>query len=168
SSDPTVTDYVLMRQSAGGVYTPLVTLPVSVHSYNDTGLTPGTLYNYQLYAQSAAGNSSNTLASATTLPGPPAPTHINATPISPTQIDVTWTNPPGNYTISVEQKKANNPPFGVIGTVDTSAPPIFHATNLEIATTYFYQVRAEDAAGNFSPYSTLAITSTAVPAPTNL
>jgi hypothetical protein len=169
NSDPTVTDYVLMRQSGSGAYIQLTTLsPASVHSYSDAGLTPATLYNYQLFAQSAAGNSPNSTASATTASGPPAPTHINATPISPTQIDVTWTNPPGNFTIHVEQKKANTPPFVEIGTVDTSAPPIFHAVNLEVATTYFYQVRAQDAAGNFSPYSTLAITSTLVPAPTNL
>jgi hypothetical protein len=167
-SDPTVTDFVLQRQDAGGAYNQLATVSASTRSYIDAGLIPGTLYSYQLYAHSAAGNSSSTAASATTSPGPPAPTHINAIPISPTQIDVTWTNPPGNFTISVEQKKANNPPFGVIGTVDTSAPPIFHAMNLEVATTYFYQVRAKDAAGNFSPYSTLAITSTLVPVPTNL
>ena len=170
NSDPTVTSYVVQRQAANGTYTQLATVPASTHSYNDVGLSPATQYTYSIYSQSATGNSSAVFASATTLSGPPAPTHINATAISPTQIDVSWQDPPaGSFSsIHVEQHPAEHPPFRDIGTVSASAPPVFHDQGLTPATTYFYQVRSQDAAGNFSAYSTLAITSTLVPVPTNL
>ncbi|MGC2696179.1 MAG: immunoglobulin domain-containing protein [Candidatus Angelobacter sp.] len=170
NSDPTVQSYVIERQAVGGVYSQIATVaPVSNHSYHDTTVMPATQYNYRMYAQSPTGASAYTdPVSATTVPAPPTPTHIDAIPVSATQIDVSWKNPPGNFTIQIERKKAENPPFGEIGTVDTSAPPIFHDQHLDPATTYFYQVRACDAAGSCSPYSTLAITSTLVPSPTNL
>lgn len=170
NSDPTVTSYVVQRQAANGTYIQLATVPASTHSYNDVGLSPATPYTYSIYSQSATGNSSAVFASATTLSGPPAPTHINATAISPTQIDVSWQDPPaGSFSsIHVEQHPAEHPPFRDIGTVSASAPPVFHDQGLTPATTYFYQVRSQDAAGNFSAYSTLAITSTLVPVPTNL
>ncbi|HEY6348905.1 MAG TPA: fibronectin type III domain-containing protein [Candidatus Angelobacter sp.] len=101
-------------------------------------------------------------------PAPPAPTQIYANPISTTEIDLSWKNPPGNFTIHIEREEAQSPPFGGIGTVDTSAPPVFQDKGLEPATTYLYRVRASDASGNYSPYSTIAINSTLVPVPTNL
>jgi hypothetical protein len=170
NSDPTVTGYLIERQSGGGSYSQLpVVSPASNHSDKDLGVLPATQYMYRMRAQSPTGISAYTdPVSATTSPAPPTPTQIYATPVSPTQIDVSWRNPPGNFTIHIEQKKAQHPPFMEIGTVGTSEPPVFHATGLDPATTYFYQVRAADAAGNFSPYSTLAINSTLVPAPTNL
>src|SRR5207244_12733323 len=64
-------------------------LPANTQSYQVTGLTDGTLYNYRVQAVNAAGGSGYAINSAATLPT--APVGLQATVVSATEIDLPWT-----------------------------------------------------------------------------
>ncbi len=106
---------------------------------------------------------------------PTAPSNLAATPISSSQIDLSWsasTDDVGVTGYLVESCQgvgcAN---FTQIGTAPSAS---FSSTGLALGTSYSYRVRATDAAGNLSDYSTVAIAVTPAPdttppsAPSNL
>ena len=66
-----------------------------MNSYQDAGLVASTSYEYRVSAVNGEGMESDQSepSSATTLedPGPPAPTNLTATPLTDTQIELTWT-----------------------------------------------------------------------------
>jgi hypothetical protein len=71
----------------------LVTLPGTNSSHLDTGLQPGTTYNYRMRAHNSAGTSSySSVRSVTTpqLPLPSTPENLNAEPFSASRIDLSW------------------------------------------------------------------------------
>lgn len=168
NSDPTVTSYVVQRQAANGTYTQLATVPASTHSYNDVGLSPATPYTYSIYSQSATGNSSAVFASATTLPGPPAPTKFTATAVSPVEVDLSWTNPTGGFaTIQVDRKQFQRAAEIPIGTLTPPASSLADKT-VTPSTQYIYRVYTLDEAGTPSAFVLAGATTPDLPAPTNL
>jgi YD repeat-containing protein len=130
-------------------------------SYSDTGLTASTTYSYRVRATDAAGNLSSYSSTATgTTPAPPdttpptAPTSPTATAVSATQINITWTASTDNVGVTgyrVERcSGASCTSFAQIGTPTTTS---YTDTGLTASTTYSYRMRATDAAGNLSSYS---------------
>lgn len=101
---------------------------------------------------------------------PEAPANLKATPVSPTQINLTWDpSPPDVQQISIERKDGGSGSYAAIATVPASQTA-YQDNRLTPATVYAYRIRAEAAAG-VSPYSTEATATTAgVPplVPTNL
>src|SRR5678809_246772 len=66
-----------------------------IRASSDTGRSPLTDYRYRVLAYNAGGNSAySNIANATTLapPSPAAPSGLTATPISSTQVDLSWTD----------------------------------------------------------------------------
>jgi chitodextrinase len=137
-------------------------------SFNDTGLSPSTVYRYRVRAADFAGNLSqySTIASATTQAPPDstppsAPTGLTATPASSTQINLAWTASTDNVGVTgyrVERcQGASCTNFAQVGTPTTTN---FSSTGLAASTTYRFRVRAVDAAGNLSPYSTIVSATT--------
>jgi chitodextrinase len=136
-------------------------------SYPDTGLTAGSAYRYRVAAVDGAGNVSgySTTASATTATPdttpPSAPTGVTATPASASQINLAWTASTDNVAVTgyrVERcAGANCSNFAQVG---TPAATTFGDIGLAPSTAYSYRVRAVDAAGNLSDYSTVVSTST--------
>ncbi|MGE5528005.1 MAG: family 20 glycosylhydrolase [Patescibacteria group bacterium] len=126
-------------------------------TYSDTGLSPNTTYSYYVKAFDAAGNvsaQSNT-AQATTPPSgdtqaPTAPTNLEATAVSSSQINLTWTASTDNVGVTGYQVFRNGVQVG------TSATTSYSDTGLQPATTYSYYVKAYDAAGNVSSQSNTA------------
>jgi chitodextrinase/glucose/arabinose dehydrogenase len=124
---------------------------VATTSFNDTGRNPSTTYQYAVRATDAAGNLSaltaNVPATTPAAPdttAPTVPTGLAATPVSSTQVDLTWT--------------ASTDAVGVTGyhvfrdgvQIATVATTSFNDTGRNPSTTYQYAVRATDAAGNLS------------------
>jgi chitodextrinase len=136
-------------------------------TYNDSGLTANTSYSYRVRATDAAGNLSpySNVASATTqspdTQPPTAPTNLTATAISGSQINLSWTASTDNVGVTgylVERCQGagcNN--FAQIG---TGAGTTYNDTGLTNAISYSYRVRATDAAGNLSSYSSVASATT--------
>ncbi len=88
---------------------------------------------------------------------PTTPTSLVATPISSTQINLTWTASTDNIGVTgykVERCTA----AACVNFVEIATPSInsYNNTGLTASTLYRYRVRATDAAGNLSTYSTIA------------
>jgi chitodextrinase len=145
-----VTAYVIYRND-----TKLTTVPGS--SYQDTGLAASTAYEYRVQALDAAGNASERSAprkaktrSAPDTQPPTTPAGLQATPVSTSEIDLSWsasTDDSGSvagYVIYRDGQKLTT----VSGTTTT-----YPDTGLTEGTTYTYTVQALDATGNASNQS---------------
>jgi chitodextrinase len=127
-------------------------------SYQDTGTSPGTTYFYTVAAYDLYGNtSSQSLSQSITTPPPDTtppsiPQNVVATPLSSSQVSLTWT--PSTDNVGVAGYNISND-----GTqVGTTAAPPYVDTNLATSTTYTYGVSAYDAAGNTSPQAFVTVT----------
>jgi chitodextrinase len=129
-------------------------------SYQDTGLTAGTTYNYTVAAYDAAGNVSaqSTAAAATTqapdTTPPSVPAGLSATAVSSTQINLSWTASTDNVGVTGYDVYRNGTQVG------TTTTTTYQDTGLTAGTTYNYTVAAYDAAGNVSAQSTAAAATT--------
>jgi Domain of unknown function (DUF1929)/Fibronectin type III domain len=105
-------------------------------------------------------------------PAPPtAPTNLAAAASSTAQIDLSWTNTSTTQTGVKIERSPDNVTFTQIALAGATAASYSDA-GLSASTTYFYRVRATNAAGD-SPYSNVASATTLSPpppptAPTNL
>jgi chitodextrinase len=151
-------------------------------TFNDTGLTAGTLYRYRVRATDAAGNLSayssivnGTTQTAGDTTAPTAPTNLAGTAPSPSQISLSWTASTDNIGVTgyrVERCQGQN--CSGFAQVAMPSGTSFGDSGLAANTYYRYRVRAADAAGNLSAYSsivrvrTLAADTTAPSAPPNL
>ena len=140
-------------------------------TYSNTGLVASTSYSYRIRATDAAGNLSaySTVATIATQPPPDtqpptAPTSPLASAISTSQINVSWTASTDNVGVTgyrVERcAGASCTSFAQIATPVTTG---YSDTGLSASTSYSYRIRATDAVGNLSPYSTTVSASTPAP-----
>src|SRR5204862_507168 len=81
----------------GVSFTQVAVLGVNAVTYSSTGLVSGTTYTFRVRAYEGANDSaySNT-ASATTRSAPAAPSNLPAAPVSPSRIDLSWTDNAAN------------------------------------------------------------------------
>ena len=138
---------------------------VTAHSVLVSDLAPSATYNYRIRAVDAAGNqtiSSNgtftTAAGADTV-APSMPTGLTTTPISTTQINLSWNASTDNVGVTgyrVFRDGGSTP----IATVTTTS---YSDSGLTASTTYQYTVVAIDAAGNASGPSVAASATTPAP-----
>ncbi|MDR3519696.1 MAG: fibronectin type III domain-containing protein [Candidatus Pacebacteria bacterium] len=135
--------------------------------YNINGLLASTTYYFTVDARDTLGNNSgqSTPVSVTT-PGsttlattiPLSPASLQATPVSSSQIDLTWTAPTDSFGITgydVYQAGAQ---------IGTTANTYYTVTSLTPGTIYSFTVASYDATGDTSPQSTSAGAMT-MPAP---
>jgi beta propeller repeat protein len=96
---------------------------------------------------------------------PTQPSSVTASAPSSSQIDLTWTASTDN--IGVVGYRVERGSDGItFSEVGTAATASYSDTGLAPATTYYYRVRAYDAAGNLSDYSGIASATTLSTAPT--
>jgi len=131
-------------------------------AYLDAGLVPFTLYSYTVAAFDAAGNTSAQSASLSTgtlaaldTQAPSAPTGLTATPISPTQINLSWSPSTDNVGVTGYLVYRAGTLLATLGPVTA-----YQNAGLAAATSYAYTVKAVDAAGNASPQSVSASATT--------
>lgn len=140
-------------------------------SYSDSGLAAGTSYSYAVDAFDAAGNLSTQSASVSTstlsdTTAPSVPTSLVATPVSASQINLSWSASTDNVGVTGYKVYRNGVQVG------TTAATSYSDTGLAASTGYSYTVAAYDAASNTSAQSgsvsatTLTSTSTDTTAPT--
>jgi len=135
-------------------------------SFNDTGLAPATMYTYRVRARDAVPNHSAYSATffATTPADTQAPTEpagLTGTPISATQIDLSWTASTDNVAVTGYQvERCQGSGCSNFTQIATPTPASFSDTGLTTTTTYRYRVRARDAIPNFSGYSSIVTVTT--------
>jgi uncharacterized protein (TIGR03437 family) len=158
----------LERRLTTGVYSEIAQPSATSTSFDDSGVTGSTSYLYRMRVETGAGLSaySNEVAVTTF---PTAPTSLQATATSSSQVNLTWTNNAQDATaIRVEFLPPGSTAFTDIGVAVTltNTP----AANLQANTMYTFRVRAQNGVG-YSAYSNVATAKTlqALPAtPTNL
>src|SRR5205085_6625239 len=138
-------------------------------SWSDDGRTPATLYSYRVRAHGDGGFSgySNT-ATAATLPAPPsvpaAPSNLSASPVSSSQINLTWQDNSDNEDgFRIERATGSSDAFSEIASVGAGVTS-YSSTGLSASTLYRYRVRAHGTAG-YSDYSNVASATTQASAP---
>src|SRR5262249_48659845 len=128
--------------------------------------TANTQYCFTVSAYDNAGNQSAQTASscATTLDvAPAAPSALTATAISPSQINLAWTDNSNNETsFKIERATALAGPFSQIATA-TAGSTSYQNTSLSASTTYYYRVRASNAVGDSAYTATANATTPAAP-----
>jgi chitodextrinase len=135
-------------------------------SFNDTGLTPGTTYRYQVRARDAVPNWSATssIVSATTSAdsaAPSVPSGLTATVISSSQINLSWTASTDNVAVTgYEVQRCQGASCTTFAAVGTPTGTTFNDTGRTPGTTYRYQVRARDAIPNWSATSSIVSATT--------
>jgi chitodextrinase len=124
-------------------------------SYQDTGLTPNTTYTYTVSAFDGAGNESaqspavNATTQAADAIPPSAPSGLTATPVSASEIDLSWLAATDNVGVTGYNVYRNG---SLVGTTTSSVT--YQDRGLNAGTTYSYVITALDAAGNQSAQST--------------
>ncbi|MBV1922608.1 MAG: fibronectin type III domain-containing protein [Flavobacteriaceae bacterium] len=122
-----------------------------------TGLTSNTSYSFTVRAYDAAGNNSalSNTANATTTSGadteaPSVPTNLTASNITDTSVDLSWNASSDNVGVTGYEMFQNGSSIGT--TTNTSST----VSGLTSNTSYTFNVRAYDAAGNNSAQSNTA------------
>jgi fibronectin type 3 domain-containing protein len=163
----TVTRYRIARRTGSNQFAVIDSVSANTLTYQNTGLAPGTNYDYQVTACNASGCSTPATASATTLPNPPGqPTGLEATAVSTTQIDLGWNAATGNVVRYRIARRTGSNQFAVIDSVSASTLT-YHDTGRTPGTQYDYQVSACNAGGCSAPSGTASATTTPS-APSNL
>ncbi|MDM8564603.1 cadherin-like domain-containing protein [Candidatus Halobeggiatoa sp. HSG11] len=133
------------------------TTEANATSYNDIDLTCDTTYNYSVKATNATGDSTDNSASTTTMAcatSPIPPTDFNATAISQTQINLSWTDNSNDETgFKIERD-------GVVIQTTEANITSYNDTGLTCGTTYNYSVKASNATGDSTVVTASTITST--------
>jgi len=160
-----VTEYRIERCQGASCTTFAQIANPAVTNYSDTPLSDITTYRYRVRAGDAGGNLSaySAIASATTPDGTPptVPTNVVATPISPTQINLSWTPSTDNVAVTgYRVERCTGASCSNFVQVGTPAGASFSDTSLTNVTTYRYRVRARDAIPNLSGYSSIVSATT--------
>jgi serine protease len=151
--------------SAGvvGAFADIATLAPNQVLFNNTGLAVGA-YRYRIRACNAAGCSVGTISATLVIPPvPAAPGALAATPLSASQIRLTWMDP-GTVETSFQVYRALRNPDGTwpaYASIATAAANtvLYTNTGLLAGRAYRYQVRACNVSG-CSAFATSAIVST--------
>jgi fibronectin type 3 domain-containing protein len=138
---------ILRKTDPNGTFNLITVLPTNSTSYRDRGLSPGTLFDYQILAYTIAGN--NGFAALTQATLSPAPTGLTAT-AGNTQAALSWTASPGAVSYNVYRGLTS----GGEGTMPVATgitATSFTDTGLTNGTTFYYQVTAVDSASASPP-----------------
>ena len=157
STDNTaVTNYDIFRNGS------LLTTVGNVTTYADTSAVNATTYDYKVRAVDGAGNRSgfSNTASATTpdTQNPTPPTQLNASSVSSTQVDLTWTAGTDNVGVTNYEIYRDATLLTTLGAVTS-----YTDSSVSPSTTYAYQLKAVDAAGNHSGFSNSSSATTPTP-----
>jgi hypothetical protein len=141
---------------------------VSGTTFTDNDLLPSTAYSYSVVAFDHAGNhsASSNVISFTTAYAPVPPGNLSAASISPSQINLTWTDNSTNESgFKIERRLAGGSRTQV-ATVGANTAA-YSNSGLSPGTAYYYRVRAYGIGGD-SPYSNEAAATTGSAQPTSL
>jgi hypothetical protein len=168
-------DYYMVERQSGGIWEHIITLGPNTTTYTDSTLTDGTPYLYRVRAMSSLPNPPTfatneayslytNLGNATTPLIPP--TGLSATPISSSQINLSWTD----HSMAEDGYRIERSSSGFVQIAQVGPNVTFFSdTGLNPETAYTYRVRAFNAPAGNSDYSNEAsattFTQSGAPAP---
>ena len=161
---PSETGFRLERSTDGVAFTPLMTLAASVTTYADTSVSGSAAYYYRvvgLYGTTESAASS--VASSAPLQPPAAPANLAANPISPTRINLSWSDVAGETGYRIEQS-IDGVNFLPIGTTLTGVTTYSDMT-VSASSSYSYRVFATNAAGDSLASNVAQANTPALPTP---
>jgi PKD repeat protein len=145
------TKFRVYRGTVSGTYNYSVFVAANETTYSDTTVAPNNTYFYQIRAYST-GYSDPSNEDSTTTPSLNAPTNLTARAVSPSLIELTWTDNSNDETrFYVERKTGTDGTYASIGWVNANVTS-YSSTGLSNNTEYCYHVRAYNGAG-YSTYS---------------
>jgi hypothetical protein len=172
----TATGYSVEQSADGTTFTLLTTAPAGSTALNVGGLAPGTTYYFRIRGFNGVGNSAySNVASATTsssgTQAPAAPSGLGAVPASAASVSLSWTNNATNQT-GFHLDRATDAAFTQnLITQDLPATPDTFtdtASGLAPGRTFYYRLRAFNAAGDSANSDVATVTiPLAPPTPTN-
>lgn len=141
------TAYNLYRDtSSSGTFSTVVGANLTSTSYNDTSLTPGTNYYYEVEAVNAAGSSGKSPA-ASSATGLSVPTGLSVGGITASSVSVSWNALVGASSYNLYRDTSSSGSFSTaVGTNLTSTSST--VSGLSAGTTYYFEVEAVNATGS--------------------
>jgi fibronectin type 3 domain-containing protein len=136
------TGFEIQRRVLGGDWATVAALPADTTGYADSGLTPFTIYLYRVRAINGTGPSGwSGVVSAVTANPPAAPTGLEASAVSSTQVNLSWTD---NATTETAYEVYRQTGGGMWVRIAVLAPDTtsYSDRSVTAGTTYTYQVRA--------------------------
>lgn len=150
------------RTGTSGNWNQIALIQANSTSYQDTGLSASTSYYYRVKATNSTGDSINSNeAWATTSGGtkPNPPTNLKAFHKSKTSLVISWQDNSNNESgFRIERRMASSQIWGQKATTGPDVS-VFEDTGLPEETTYYYRIKAYNAAGE-SRYSNIASANT--------
>ena len=151
---PGAASYNVKRGTVSGTYITIKLQTTDTYCV-DSSISSGTTYYYVISAVKGDGSETANSTEVSPLAAPAAPTAASATAKSQSQIDLKWTDSSNNENgFIIERSINNNKSFIGIATVGAGETS-FTNLNLSRNTSYYYRVRAINAAGS-SNYSNTA------------
>ncbi len=167
SGGSSITGYKIEVKSGTGSYSTLISTQNSTTKHSHTNLTTGTTYSYRVSAINSVGVSlpssessatptttSAPTSSQTTLPSSPT---LSATLISPTQINLSWTDSNTGASAVTSYKIEYKIGSDQYRTLTNKATTTTYSHTGLLANTYSYRVSAINSAGTSSPSNEVSI-----------
>ncbi|MGE5057516.1 MAG: beta strand repeat-containing protein [Acidobacteriota bacterium] len=164
STEPggSISDYLVERCPGTNCSNFVQINATGLNSYADTSVTSGSTYTYRVRAQDAAANvgpySNLATASAVTpdTQPPTAPGSLTVTPASSSELNLAWTASIDNVGVTGYYiERCSGAGCTNFFRVAVSSTTSYSDIGLSANTTYEYRVRATDAAGNLSSYTSV-------------
>jgi titin len=153
------TGYTLERSLNSTQWSVLTTPSANVVTYQNTGLTPSTLYYYRLKSENASGSSDYTSVSSARTHDP------NSPPSAPTNlagsiigigITLSWTDNSNNEDSFIVYRSVNNGPSTQLVELPANTTA-YGDTQVQLGSNYKYSVKAKNAYGLSSASNDLPI-----------
>jgi phosphodiesterase/alkaline phosphatase D-like protein len=153
--------FYIERSPNGTTFKQIATVGANITTFLNKGLTPSTNYFYRVraYAGTTKSAYSNT-ASAITLSTVVAPSNLQTTSISTSQISLTWSDNSSDETGFKIQRSTDGVTFKDVKTV-TANTKSWTNSGLVTGTTYYYRVRAYRTLNGFTDFSSYSNTASA-------
>ncbi|MGB3779814.1 MAG: T9SS type A sorting domain-containing protein [Tunicatimonas sp.] len=155
--------FIIQRSTNGTSYVALDTVLADVITFSDQTAQPGFDYTYRVLAQ--ATESTSAASNAVTAGSLTSPTNLTADATGGTLVQLRWSysgNNAGRFVI--ERRASGSGEFTLLANVVATASPSYQDKTVEEATSYDYQIKAEDLPRS-STYSLIASATTLLLAP---
>jgi hypothetical protein len=153
-TDPTATEYLVLRSVDGGTFTTLATISTeTATAYADTTAKSGQSYGYELVAANSARQSAASVAATAVTPlGAPSGLNANASSAS---VVLTWTDNDSSAAGYNILRSSDGITFHQISKLTNGNAVTYTDSTASSSGTYYYQVQSFDA------YTTSAVSNTA-------